>query len=209
MIYEKKWEDYALIDTSDGDRLECWGKYILIRPDPQVIWSRKTSDLWNKADAVYKRSNSGGGSWDFMKRLPEKWIIKYKPLDLSFEVSPMGFKHMGIFPEQAANWNFMHDILVGATPAERAQPVAPKSNPVYVYTGDRKGRPYEVLNLFAYTGGATLACARAGASVCHVDAQKNMINMAKRNAELSGLESANIRYIADDCGKFAAREIRR
>jgi len=188
MIYEKNWEDYALLDASDGDRLERWGKYILIRPDPQVIWSHKTSGLWNKADAVYKRSkgaNSGGGYWDFYKKLPEKWIIKYAPLDLNFEVSPMGFKHMGLFPEQAANWNFMHNII------------------------RESKRELNVLNLFAYTGGATLACARAGANVCHVDAQKNIINMAKRSAGLSGLENAGIRYIADDCVKFAAREIRR
>ena len=192
MIYEKNWEDYALLDASDGNRLERWGKYRLIRPDPQAIWSEKNSNLWGKADAVYKRSNSGGGFWDFKKKLPEKWTIKYAPLDLHFEISPMGFKHMGIFPEQAANWNFMHDMITSANGL-----------------GDRKGRPYEVLNLFAYTGGATVACAKAGANVCHVDAQKNIINMAKRNAELSGLENANIRYIADDCVKFVAREARR
>jgi len=191
MFYEKNWEDYALLDVSDGNRLERWGKYILIRPDPQAIWSEKHSSLWSKADAVYKRSNSGGGSWEFYKRLPEKWIIKYTPLNLNFEISPMGFKHMGIFPEQAANWNFMFDVLAGRI------------------SGDRKGSPYDVLNLFAYTGGATVACTKAGANVCHVDAQKNIINMAKRNAELSGLETANIRYIADDCVKFVAREIRR
>ena len=190
MIYEKNWEDYALIDVSDGNRLERWEKYILIRPDPQAIWSEKSGDLWGKADGIYKRSSNGGGFWDFKKKLPEKWVIKYNPLALNFEISPMGFKHMGIFPEQAANWNFIYDILTRES-------------------GDRKGRPYEVLNLFAYTGGATIACARAGANVCHVDAQKNIINMAKRNAELSGLENANIRYIADDCVKFVAREIRR
>jgi len=194
MIYEKNWEDYALLDASDGNRLERWGKYILIRPDPQAIWSEKTSDLWGKADAVYKRSSSGGGSWDFKTKLPEKWTIKYKlsvwraegvtPY-MNFEISPMGFKHMGIFPEQAANWNFIYDIIC------------------------RGNRELNVLNLFAYTGGATVACAKAGANVCHVDAQKNIINMAKRNAELSGLENANIRYIADDCVKFVAREIRR
>ena len=187
MIYEKNWEDYALLDVSDGNRLERWGKYILIRPDPQAIWSDKNSDLWGKADGIYKRSNSGGGYWDFNKKLPDRWVIRYDPLDLNFEISPMGFKHMGVFPEQAANWNFMRDIL----------------------SGDRKDRPYEVLNLFAYTGGATIACAGAGANVCHVDAQKNIINMAKRNAELSGLADSNIRYIADDCVKFVAREIRR
>ena len=191
MIYEKNWEDYVLIDASDGRRLERWGEYILIRPDPQAIWSERSSNLWNKADAVYKRSGSGGGFWDFQsnknnkKAIPENWIIKYNPLELSFEISPMGFKHMGIFPEQAANWNFAHDILV------------------------KEQRELNILNLFAYTGGATIACARAGANVCHVDAQKNIINMAKRNADLSGLGGANIRYIADDCLKFVSREIRR
>ena len=190
MIYEKNWEDYALLDASDGNRLERWGKYILIRPDPQAIWSNRNSNLWNKADAIYKRSSSGGGYWDFKhnpKKLPDKWIIDYKPLDLNFEVSPMGFKHMGIFPEQAVNWNFMYNILSRETP----------------------NREINVLNLFSYTGGATVACAKAGANVCHVDAQKNIINMAKRNAELSGLENANIRYIVDDCIKFVSREARR
>ena len=187
MIYEKNWEDceYSLLDASDGNRLERWGKYILIRPDPQAIWSQKSSSLWDKADAVYKRSDKGGGYWDIKTKLPEKWRIKYSPLDLNFEVSPMGFKHMGVFPEQAANWNLMHDIII------------------------REKREINILNLFAYTGGATIACAGAGANVCHVDAQKNIINMAKQNAKLSGLESANIRYIADDCVKFVAREIRR
>ncbi|MCL1859506.1 MAG: class I SAM-dependent methyltransferase [Oscillospiraceae bacterium] len=205
MIYEKNWEDYALLDVSDGNRLERWGKYILIRPDPQAIWSEKHgnfNNLWGKADAIYKRSNSGGGFWDFKKKLPEKWIIKYQNLGLCFEISPMGFKHTGIFPEQAANWNFVHDILVPPTSAAAAAPPSGKG-------AGGKNAPYEVLNLFAYTGGATVACAKAGANVCHVDAQKNIINMAKRNAELSGLESANIRYIADDCVKFVAREIRR
>jgi len=113
MIYEKNWEDceYSLLDASDGSRLERWGKYILIRPDPQAIWSEKRSDLWGKADAVYKRSDKGGGYWDFKTKLPDKWQIKYSPLNLSFEVSPMGFKHTGVFPEQAINWNFMHDVL--------------------------------------------------------------------------------------------------
>ena len=202
MIYEKNWEDYALLDVSDGNRLERWGKYILIRPDPQAIWSEKNSGLWNKSDAVYKRSQNGGGSWDFYKKLPDKWTIKYTPLGLRFEISPMGFKHMGVFPEQAANWGFMFDIL-------KKTPVTAVT-PSFAKEGKETGkREINVLNLFAYTGGATVACAKAGANVCHVDAQKNIINMAKRNAELSGLADANIRYIADDCVKFVAREIRR
>ena len=184
MIYAKDWEDYALIDASDGNRLERWGKHILIRPDPQAIWSSKSSDLWRKSDAVYERSNSGGGFWKFKSKLPEKWRVDYKKLGLSFEVSPMGFKHMGIFPEQAANWEFMSGII-----------------------NKNNNREINILNLFAYTGGASLACAKVGANVCHVDAQKNIINMAKRNAELSGAH--NIRYIVDDCAKFVAREIRR
>lgn len=185
MIYVKNWEDYALLDASGGDRLERWGKYILIRPDPQAIWQKKSSDLWDASDAVYRRSPGGGGAWDFKRRLPEKWAIGYGPLGLGFEVSPMGFKHMGLFPEQAANWNYMSDKIKKA------------------------GRKTAALNLFAYTGGATLACARAGAAVCHVEAQKNIITMAKQNARLSGLENADIRYISDDCAKFAAREQRR
>jgi 23S rRNA (cytosine1962-C5)-methyltransferase len=183
MIYAQDWEDYALIDVSDGNRLERWGKYILVRPDPQAIWSSKSSELWRNADAVYERSGSGGGFWKFKNKLPERWRINYKKLDLSFEVSPMGFKHLGIFPEQAVNWNFLNEIIYNA------------------------GRRVNVLNLFAYTGGASLACAGAGAGVCHVDAQKNIITMAKRNAELSGFDS--IRYIVDDCTKFVSREIRR
>ena len=188
MVYENNWEDYALLDASDGNRLERWGKYILIRPDPQAIWSEKNSDFWDRPDAVYHRSGSGGGFWEFVKKVPDKWVIQYKKLGLGFEVSPMGFKHTGVFPEQAANWNFAYDTLTGP---------------------DFGARPRSVLNLFAYTGGATLACAAAGAAVCHVDAQKNIINTAKRNAALSGLESADIRYIADDCVKFVSRERRR
>ena len=185
MVYENNWEDYELLDASDGNRLERWGNYILVRPDPQAIWSEKNSDLWDSADAIYRRSAGGGGAWDFLKKLPEKWVVGYRPLGLNFEVMPMGFKHMGVFPEQAANWN-------------------------YIYEKTKKaGRKVSALNLFAYTGGATLACAKAGADVCHVDAQKNIIGMAKRNAGLSGLENANIRYISDDCAKFVAREARR
>ena len=182
MIYAENWEDYALIDASDGNRLERWGGYVLIRPDPQAIWSHKSSRLWREAHAVYERSDRGGGAWRFKRELPERWRVDYAKLGLGFEVSPMGFKHTGVFPEQAVNWEFMSGIIRG------------------------KSRP-SILNLFAYTGGASLACAKAGASVCHVDAQKNIIRMAKRNAELSGAD--NIRYIADDCAKFVAREVRR
>ena len=179
------WNDYELIDTSDGERLERWGKYILVRPDPQVIWKDvKKSRLWKKADASYKRSSSGGGAWG-ANSLPESWHIGYAPLDLKFKIKPTGFKHTGLFPEQAANWVWFSDLIRGA------------------------GRPINVLNLFAYTGGATVAAAKAGASVTHVDASKGMVREARENAALCGLEEAPIRYIVDDCKKFVEREIRR
>ena len=178
-----KWKDYEVIDTSDGDKLERWGGYTLVRPDPQVIWkTEKKNKLWRPADASYTRSRSGGGSWS-ENRLPESWNINYGAL--RFLIKPMGFKHTGLFPEQAANWDWFSDLIKNA------------------------GRPIKVLNLFAYTGGATVAAAAAGASVCHVDASKGMVQQAKENARLSGLEAAPIRYIVDDCKKFIEREIRR
>jgi len=177
------WKDYELLDASDGERLERWGKYILRRPDPQIIWKGAANHrLWKKADAIYKRSSKGGGGWTDNK-LPETWNISYG--DLNFVLKPMGFKHTGLFPEQAANWDWFSDLIKNA------------------------GRPIKVLNLFAYTGGATVAAAAAGASVCHVDASKGMVQQAKENARLSGLEAAPIRYIVDDCKKFIEREIRR
>ena len=177
------WKDYTVIDTSSGEKLERWGKYTLIRPDPQVIWkTEKKNPLWRTADASYKRSRSGGGAWSDNK-LPESWVISYG--DLSFRIKPMGFKHTGLFPEQAANWDWFGDLIKNA------------------------GRPIKVLNLFAYTGGATVAAAKAGAQVVHVDASKGMVAAAKENARLSGLENAPIRYIVDDCKKFIEREIRR
>ena len=183
MWISDKWVDYQIIDTSSGEKLERWGKYTLVRPDPQVIWNtEKKHPLWKKADASYKRSSSGGGAWGENK-LPESWTVRYG--DLTFTVKPMGFKHTGIFPEQAANWDFCRDLIANA------------------------GRPIKVLNLFAYTGGATVACAKAGASVCHVDASRGMVATAKENARLSGLADAPIRYIVDDCKKFIEREKRR
>ena len=177
------WQDYTIIDTSSGEKLERWGKYTLIRPDPQVIWKTEKKDsLWKKADASYRRSSSGGGQWS-ENRLPEMWNIKYG--DLTFQIKPMGFKHTGLFPEQAANWDWFRELITKAD------------------------RPISVLNLFAYTGGATVAAAKAGASVCHVDASKGMVAAAKENAALSGLADAPIRYIVDDCKKFVEREIRR
>ena len=183
MRYSEKWNDYKLLDTSDGMRLEKWGKYVLIRPDPQAIWQTpKENENWKRPNAVYHRSKSGGGNWEIYN-LPSSWKIKYD--DMVFNIKPMNFKHTGIFPEQAVNWDFMRDKVKNA------------------------GRPIKVLNLFAYTGGATVACAKAGASVCHVDASKGIVQMAKENAKINGLENHPIRYIVDDCLKFVMREYRR
>ncbi|MBE6904072.1 MAG: SAM-dependent methyltransferase [Ruminococcaceae bacterium] len=177
------WLDYKILDTSDGEKLESWGKFILRRPDPQIIWKTpKDNSLWNKADAVYSRSSSGGGSWN-KHNLPESWQINYK--ELTFNIRPMNFKHTGLFPEQAVNWDFCEEKIKNAN------------------------RHINVLNLFAYTGGATVACLNAGASVCHVDASKGMVEQAKENVAASGLSDAPVRYIVDDCSKFVAREIRR
>ena len=179
----ENWKDYELIDTSEGERLERWGKYILVRPDPQIVWKNDDkSPLWKKADATYKRSSKGGGAWG-NNRLPDQWKIGYK--ELEFIIRPTGFKHTGLFPEQAANWDWFSDLIKNS------------------------GRKIKVLNLFAYTGGATVAAAKAGASVCHVDAAKGMVAQAKENAAMSGLAEAPIRYIVDDCKKFVEREIKR
>ena len=179
----KDWKDYEVLDCSGGEKLERWGKYILVRPDPQVIWNTpRDRELWNRYDARYARSSTGGGAWN-NKNLPDKWKIHYK--ELTFQVKPMNFKHTGIFPEQAANWDWAMEQIRNA------------------------GRPVSVLNLFAYTGGATLACAAAGASVCHVDAAKGMVSWARENAQVSGLQDKPIRWIVDDCAKFVEREIKR
>ena len=178
------WKDYELLDATGGNRLERWAKTILVRPDPQVIWkSPRQSHLWTKADAVYHRSSAGGGKWQYFRTLPQKWTIQYE--DLTLIVSPTGFKHTGVFPEQAVNWSWYKKVIGEA------------------------GRPIKVLNLFGYTGGATLACAAAGASVCHVDASKGMVQWGKENAAASSLADRPIRWIVDDCAKFVAREIRR
>ena len=177
------WKDYELLDASDGERLERWGRYILRRPDPQIIWrGSQKHPAWKNADAVYKRSSQGGGGWT-RNRLPDRWEIGYGKL--RFVLKPMGFKHTGLFPEQAANWDWFSEKIAGA------------------------GRKIRVLNLFAYSGGATVAAATAGASVVHVDASRGMVAQAKENAALSGLGDAPIRYIVDDCKKFVEREIRR
>ena len=178
------WQDYELIDCSGGERLERWGNIILIRPDPQIIWSiPKNNPLWRKAHARYHRSSSGGGKWEVYKKHPDVWKINFN--DLCFQIKPMGFKHTGVFPEQAVNWLFVDEKI------------------------RRSKRQLNVLNLFAYTGGATLACANAGAKVCHVDASKGMVQWAKENAAVSGLSDKPVRWIVDDCVKFVQREIRR
>ena len=183
MYCSNNWQDYELLDASDGERLERWGKYILIRPDPQIIWKGVAKHpAWKKADGIYRRSTNGGGGW-VKQKTPEFWDINYG--ELKFRLKPMGFKHTGLFPEQAANWDWFSQLIKKA------------------------GRPIKVLNLFAYTGGATVAAAKAGAQVVHVDASKGLVAMAKENAALSGLENAPIRYIVDDCKKFVEREIRR
>ena len=187
MQYIKKYDDYKLLDMANGEKLEKWGKYILIRPDPQVVWSKKqNSKLWDMADARYIRSNTGGGHWEVKKRLPESWQVSFD--DLVFNVKPMGFKHTGLFPEQAINWEYMKNII-----------------------SSRKnlGKSTKVLNLFAYTGGATIACLSAGASVCHVDSSKGMVSWAKENVISSSLKDAPVRFIVDDVIKFVKREIRR
>ena len=184
MITADKWIDYELLDAADGKKLERWGNVILDRPDPQVIWKEKTdTELWKKSNAIYHRSKSGGGEWEFRSDLNNSWKINYR--NLTFNVKPMGFKHTGLFPEQAVNWDFMSDLISNAD------------------------REISVLNLFAYTGGATVACAAAGAKVVHVDAAKGMVQWAKENANISNLGDAPIRYIVDDCVKFVEREIRR
>lgn len=183
MKIAENWKDYSIIATGDGYKLERWKDVVLLRPDPQVIWNAR-QDLFDypEINAVYKRSDRGGGAWEYRKPMPEEWNVGYK--DLVFKVKPMGFKHTGLFPEQAVNWDLMRSLIENA------------------------GRPIKVLNLFAYTGGATVACAKSGAEVTHVDAAKGMVERAGENARLSGIQKG-IRYIVDDCKKFVQREIRR
>ncbi len=181
-----KWKDYEVLDTSNGEKLERWGKYILVRPDPQVIWNTpRTAGEWNKKNAHYHRSSKGGGEWEFIN-LPQQWNISYR--DLTFALKPFSFKHTGLFPEQAVNWDWTGNLIRDAI---------------------NDGREVKVLNLFAYTGGATLSAAAAGAAVTHVDASKGMVAWAKENAILSGLGDKPIRWLVDDCVKFVEREIRR
>ena len=180
-----QWKDYRLIDSADGEKLEYWGNYLLRRPDPQAVWTEKKEErLWKQTDAWYHRSSSGGGKWQFFnKKMPERWTVHYG--DLTFHIKPMGFKHTGLFPEQAVNWDWFSGLIRDA------------------------GRPIRVLNLFAYTGGATVAALAAGAEVVHVDASKGMVTWAKENVVSSGLGDRSVRYIVDDVKKFVAREARR
>ncbi|MBR3362882.1 MAG: class I SAM-dependent methyltransferase [Bacilli bacterium] len=178
-----EWKDYECLDAGNGEKLEKWGNYVLRRPEPQAMWETKLDDNWNNVSGYYHRSNSGGGYWEYKKKLPHEWQVSYK--DLNFRVVLTGFKHTGLFPEQAVNWDFMMNKI------------------------KKQNREIKVLNLFAYTGAATMACAMAGASVVQVDASKGMTGIAKENMRLCGLENSNIRFIVDDCLKFIEREYRR
>ena len=187
MRYSKDLKEYELLDMANGEKLEKWGKYLLIRPDPQIIWNEKSyPNLWKDAHARYIRSNSGGGHWEKLKKMDDSWKIKYK--DYTFNLKPMGFKHTGLFPEQSVNWDYMYDKIKGRV---------------------SKGKKVNVLNLFAYTGGASVACSSAGASVCHVDSSQGMTNWAKENVKSSKLDNNPIRFLVDDVVKFVNREIRR
>ena len=183
MLIASDWKDYEVLDTGDGEKLERWNDIVLRRPDPQAIWPKQRPEIWRRADAHYSRSAKGGGEWTFFKELPERWTVRYR--DLQFYVRPTGFKHTGLFPEQAVNWDWMAGLIRAA------------------------GRPVRVLNLFGYTGGATLACASAGAKVTHVDAAKGMVQWAGENRRLAGIDETRVRWIVDDALKFVAREARR
>ena len=184
MNLANEWQYYEIIYMANGEKLERWGEFTLIRPDPQIIWNKKSfENKWKNANARYNRSQTGGGAWEYKKKLPQSWQIKYK--NLTFNIKPMGFKHTGLFPEQAVNWDWMINKI------------------------KKENREVKVLNLFAYTGGATVACLSAGASVCHVDSSKGMVGWAKENVESSRLSDRPVRYIIDDVVKFVQREIRR
>ena len=183
MFIASEWKDYEVLDTGDGEKLERWKDIILRRPDPQAIWPKQKPEMWNRADAHYHRSAKGGGEWEFFRKLPDRWTISYG--ELKFYVRPTGFKHTGLFPEQAVNWDWMAGLIKKAN------------------------RPVRVLNLFGYTGGATLACAAAGAKVTHVDAAKGMVQWAGENRQLAGLDETSFRWIIDDALKFVQREARR
>ncbi len=186
LLLADDWQDYQLLDVGDGMKCERWGDFTLVRPDPQIIWPKRSGTSWTGWDAYYHRSDKGGGRWEYRKALPESWKIRYR--NLSFKISPTNFKHTGLFPEQAVNWDWCGDRIKAAK---------------------TKGREVSVLNLFGYTGGASVAAAAAGAQVCHVDAAKGMVDWCGDNAEASGLARNSIRYIVDDCLKFVRREVKR
>ncbi len=186
MFLADQWQDYEVLDCGNGEKLERWGEICLRRPDPQAIWPARKPELWGQAQAHYHRSEKGGGAWEFLKKLPERWVMRYR--DLRFYVRPTGFKHTGLFPEQAVNWDWMSGLVRGEA---------------------ARGKTVRVLNLFAYTGGATMACAAAGAQGCHVDAAKGMVQWARENRGLSGLREESTRWIIDDALKFVQRETRR
>lgn len=191
ILLADRWEEYQLLETGDGMKHERWGGYTLVRPDPQIIWPRsgaRPGSPWQEWDGFYHRSERGGGRWEFRQPLPDDWTIRYAPLDLTFKIHPTSFKHTGLFPEQAVNWEWCSGLIREARDA---------------------GREVNVLNLFGYTGAATCAAAKAGAGVCHVDAADGMVKWCRENAALSGLQDAPIRYIVDDCLKFVRREARR
>ncbi len=183
MLIASQWKDYEVLDTGDGEKLERWRDILLRRPDPQAIWPRQKPEIWNRADAHYHRSQKGGGEWEFFRKLPDRWTVRYGALE--FYVRPTGFKHTGLFPEQAVNWDWMAALI------------------------QKAGRPIRVLNLFGYTGGATIACAQAGAKVTHVDAAKGMVQWAGENRWLTGVDETSVRWIVDDAIKFVQREARR
>ncbi|HTX64145.1 MAG TPA: class I SAM-dependent methyltransferase [Opitutaceae bacterium] len=188
LLLADRWTEFQLLDCADGLKRERWGPYVLVRPDPQVLWPRRgpaAGAPWTEWDGYYHRSDSGGGRWEFRRPLPDHWSIRYEPLELTFQIRPTGFKHTGLFPEQAVNWEWCAARIRGA------------------------GRPVSVLNLFGYTGAATCAAARAGASVCHVDAAEGMVKWCRENAARSSLADAPVRYIVDDCLKFVRREGKR
>ncbi len=187
MRISNEWKDYEILDMANGEKLEKWGKYILIRPDPQIVWSKKTNpELWKKADARYIRSKTGGGHWETYSKIDNSWGINYK--NLKFNLKPMGFKHTGLFPEQATNWDYIIQKIDSRI---------------------KENKEVKVLNLFAYTGGATVAALSAGASVCHVDSSQGMVNWAKENVTSSGFKDKPVRFLVDDVMKFVNREIRR
>ena len=182
------WKDYEILDMANGEKLERWNDIFLVRPDPQIIWNQKSfPDKWNKANAIYRRSSTGGGEWNYKTKLPKSWQVKYK--DLTFNIKPMGFKHTGLFPEQAVNWDWMINKIKKKK--------------------EKTNRDIKVLNLFAYTGGATVACLSAGAEVAHIDSSKGMVEWAKENVTSSGLQDRKVRFLIDDVVKFVNREIRR